>query len=68
MENPTTVHRVWAGLSDAELLMATTYHQMAHKFCAAQIEDEPDGCALVYVDHYTGKMEIFRKAPVEVTQ
>jgi hypothetical protein len=36
---------------------------MAETFCKAQIEQEPDGCALVYVDHFSGEMQIFRKAP-----
>lgn len=63
LKNPTTVHRLWSSLDSADLLMATQYHSMAETFCKAQIEQEPDGCALVYVDHFSGEMQIFRKAP-----
>ena len=61
LKNPTTVHRIWPSLDDAECLMATQYHSMAHAFCKAQIEHEPEGCVLVYVDHYNGAMQIFRR-------
>lgn len=61
LKNPTTVHRIWPTLDDAECLMATTYHGMAETFCKAQIEHEPEGCVLVYVDHYSGQMQIFRR-------
>jgi len=61
IKNAVTVHRVWGDLSDGDLLMACQYESNALAFCKAQIDSEPEGCSLIYVNHYDGKLMIFKK-------
>ncbi|WP_437870914.1 hypothetical protein ACSD7O_14320 [Methylorubrum extorquens] len=67
VKNGTTVHRVWSGTEEAELLAVFQYVQGAQTYCRAAIEREPDGCFLIWVDHYSGKMNIVQKPSLAPT-
>lgn len=62
VKNGTTVHRIWKTLPDAELRAVFQYESEAKTFCRAIIEEQPEGCFLVCVDHYSGAMSCFHKA------
>ena len=61
IKNAATVHRIWSSLDDAELIAACQYEQDAQAFCEASVERQPVGTFLVWVSHYTGKMQIVRR-------
>lgn len=63
IKNATTVHRIWKTLPEAELLGAFQYDRDAETYCKAAIEQQSDGTFLTLVDHYSGRMRCFHKAP-----
>jgi hypothetical protein len=65
VRNGVTIHRVWKGLADAELLAIVMYPTIAERVCKALIAREQPGNALVYVNHYDGRMNIVRAPEAE---
>ena len=60
IKNCTTVHRLWGTLDDAELITAFQYDTDAEDFCKKCISRHPPETSLVWVSHYSGKMNIVR--------
>jgi len=69
IKNATTVHRIWNGCDEADLLAGFQYDGDAEALCQTIIDRQNEHvCMLVSVNHYTGAMKIFRRRAPQVAE